>query len=280
MFFEMYFCTQLAHMLRPFYLLFYLCFITVQLKAQKQSVITEQVWLGNTNQVRMSQHFGASADFQVRSKEYFTRGVSQFNFRLGAVYYFTDAVRLAAGYAFVENFLGDNSNRIHLFEHSPWEQISWSNKYNRFSINQSIRLEERFRQSVQNNVKQNAFGFNYRTRYNMLLSYALSKHPTAVGALDAVGYNEVYLNFGKQVVYNSFDQYRVFGGLNYHLGRFSSLQFGYVHSFQQLAAGNRYRKLHMARVFYLYNLDLRTKHPKTKTPQDVSCVSTAALVVC
>ena len=36
-----------------------------------------------------------------------------------------------------------------------------------------------------------------------------------------------------------------------------TLQVGYMNIFQQLAAGNKYRSNHVARVFYFHNLDLR-----------------------
>jgi hypothetical protein len=62
---------------------------------------------------------------------------------------------------------------------------------------------------------------------------------------------------GKQIVYNYFDQNRLFAGLAYNVNATANIQLGYMNVFQQLPAGNRYRSLHVARIFYFHNIDLR-----------------------
>ena len=37
----------------------------------------------------------------------------------------------------------------------------------------------------------------------------------------------------------------------------SNVQFGYMNLFQQLPAGNQFKNIHAARVFYFHNLDFR-----------------------
>jgi hypothetical protein len=71
--------------------------------------------------------------------------------------------------------------------------------------------------------------------------------------------DDVHINFGKAIVYNYFDQNRFFLGFAYHLNAHDNLQLGYMNLFQQQSAGNRYRVLHAARLFYFQNLDLRRK---------------------
>lgn len=44
-------------------------------------------------------------------------------------------------------------------------------------------------------------------------------------------------------------------GVNKH----DNLQVGYMNVFQQVAAGNRYRSIHRARLFFFHNLDGRKK---------------------
>lgn len=248
-------------------------FLPVFVLGQKQITTTEQIWLGNANQVRTSEHWGVSSDLLFRSRQNYTDGLSQASIRLGAVYYFNTNARIAGGYAFVGNTLGKGHSAVLQSEHTPWQQFSWTNKHQRLSLNQSLRLEERFRQKTLGNKTAPGYTFNYRGRYNLLLSYALSKKPAAVGAFDAVVYNEVYVNFGKQIIYNTFDQYRVFAGLNYHVTKKATLQAGYVDVFQQLPAPDKFRKLHVVRVYYLYNLDLRKKQTGVKPPTDISFAS-------
>ena len=53
--------------------------------------------------------------------------------------------------------------------------------------------------------------------------------------------DEVHVNFGKQIIYNYFDQNRFFLGFAYQTNKTDNLQFGYRNVFQQLAAGNKYK---------------------------------------
>ena len=242
--------------------------------AQKQKINVEQIWIGTTSQFRFSNHWGASFDLQLRSREDFFRGLSQVSTRIGLVYYPGETVRIAAGYYFADNIPRDFHKAIFQDEHTGWQQVSWSNKYPRLQVNQSIRLEERFRRRVLSEHELgDGYSFNYRTRYNLLLNIALSRRPFSLKTLASVVYNEIYLNFGKQIIYNTFDQFRTFGGFNYTINKNANLQFGYVYSFQQLIAGHRYRNLHAARIFYLYNLDLRKKKTLNGKPlHDVSLI--------
>jgi hypothetical protein len=96
-------------------------------------------------------------------------------------------------------------------------------------------------------------------RYNFLMNVPLSKVPYAPNTLAFVFNDEIHINFGKEIVYNYYDQNRLFLGLSYQLNKHNNLQFGYMNVFQQLPAGNRYRVLNVLRVLYYHNLDLRRK---------------------
>jgi hypothetical protein len=71
--------------------------------------------------------------------------------------------------------------------------------------------------------------------------FPLSKRPFQPNSLSLVLNDELHVNFGKQIIYNYFDQNRFFTGFNYHVNKHDNLQFGYMYLFQQLASGNRYR---------------------------------------
>lgn len=253
-------------------ILFLFFVLTATVFSQKQVTRIQQIWLGNTSQLRFSNNWGLSFDLQVRSREKFFRGLSQVSSRIGAVYFINESLRIAAGYSFANNIPRDYRKAVFQDEHTGWQQISWSVKKPRLNINQSVRLEERFRHKIINEFKLgDGYNFNYRTRYNILFNIGLSRKPFTPHTLAVVLYNEIYLNFGKQIIHNTFDQFRTYAGFNYTITKNANLQFGYMYSFQQLVAGNRYRNLHAARIFYLYNLDMRKKKStNTKAMHDVS----------
>lgn len=228
------------------------------LYAQKQITNINQVWAGYFNQTRLSDKWGFWAEAQLRSNENFVDNISQSIIRVGGTYYLNNDTKLTAGYAYINNFSPANGANISTPEHRPWQQIQWHTKYQKLRLMQWVRLEERYRQKLKNaNELDNSFAFNFRIRYNFLMQVPLSKKLFQPKTFSFIANDEVHVNFGKEIVYNTFDQNRFFLGLAYQTNKTDNLQFGYMNVFQQLASGNAYRSLHTARVFYFHNLDLR-----------------------
>jgi hypothetical protein len=225
--------------------------------AQKQTQSVNQVWTGYFNQTRFSNKWGAWADLHLRTKEDFFTNFSQSIVRLGLTYYLKDDAKLTAGYAYVNHFPADAHKNISQPEHRPWQQLQWHTRFTKLRLMQWFRLEERWRRKILNDEElDEGYNFNFRLRYNILSQFPLSKKRFQPGTVSFVLSNEVFVNFGKQIVNNYFDQNRFFAGFHYYVNKHDQLQFGYMNLFQQLAAGNRYRSIHAARVFYFHNLDL------------------------
>ncbi len=228
--------------------------------SQKQTTISEQVWTGYFNQTRLTNKWGFWAEGQLRTKEDFFTNFSLALGRVGATYYLNDNTKLTAGYAYINHFPADAHPEVSQPEHRPWQQIQWHTKFPKLRMMQWVRLEERYRRKIKDSDElAEGYNFNYRARYNILLSFPLSKNAFAPKTFAFIANDEVHINFGKQIVYNSFDQNRFFLGFNYHASTHDQLQFGYMSVFQQLAAGNRYGNIHTARIGYFHNLDLRKK---------------------
>ena len=226
----------------------------------KQIESVQQIWLGYFNQTRFSNKWGAWGDFHLRTKEDFANHFSQSIVRVGLTYYLRDDTKLTAGYAYVSHYPADNHKNITMPEHRPWQQLQWHTRSPKLRLMQWIRLEERFRRRILDDDElAEGYNFNFRIRYNILAQFPLNKRSFQPKTLSFVVNDEVHINFGKQVVYNYFDQNRFFIGFAYHINKHDNLQFGYMNVFQQLASGNKYRSNHVARVFYFHNLDLRKK---------------------
>jgi len=219
---------------------------------------TEQIWLGYFNQTRFSKHWGIWTDLHLRTKENFVEDLSQSIARIGATYYLSDATKLTAGYAFVNHFPAENHENISMPEHRLWQQLQWHTTYKKARTMQWFRLEERWRHKIENNDKlAEGYNFNWRIRYNFFYQVPLTKKQFSSGGISAIVNDEIHVNFGKQIVYNYFDQNRFFVGFAYHTSAHSNLQLGYMNIFQQLAAGNKYKVVHAIRLFYFQNIDLR-----------------------
>ena len=226
----------------------------------KQTETVQQIWFGYFNQTRFSNKWGTWTDIHLRTKEDFVSGLSQSILRFGLTYYINDDTKLTAGYAYVSHYPADNHKNVTMPEHRPWQQIQWHSKYSKLRLMQWFRLEERFRRKILNDDElAEGYNFNFRFRYNFFFMVPLSKNRFQPKSLSFVVNDEMHINFGKQIVYNYFDQNRFFLGFAYHVNKHDNLQLGYMNVFQQLPAGNKYRSNHVARVFYFHNLDLRKK---------------------
>jgi hypothetical protein len=243
-------------------LFFLLLLVIQQLPGQiKGTASIQQVWTGYFNQTRFSDKWGLWADLHLRTKEDFFSDISQGIARVGLMYYLHDELKLTAGYAYVNHFPAENHKNISQPEHRPWQQVQWHSRYPKLRVMQWFRLEERYRQKILNDDQlANGYSFNFRIRYNIFLRFPLSKNYFQPKTVSFITNNEVHINFGKQIVYNYFDQNRFFLGFAYHVNKHDDLQLGYMNIFQQLPAGNKYRSTHVARVFYFHNIDLQRKH--------------------
>lgn len=243
-----------------FICLAFLCGVMSVAYGQKQTANIQQFWAAYFNQTRFSDKWGAWADIHLRTREDLFTDLSVGIMRLGLTYYLNDDVKLTAGYAYVNHFPADNHANISMPEHRPWQQIQWHSRFPRLRLMQWVRLEERFRHKIKDDDElADGYNFNYRLRYNFFLALPLSRKAFAPKTFSFVLNDEVHVNMGKEILYNYFDQNRFFAGFAYNVNKHDNLQVGYMNMFQQLAAGNRYRDIHVFRIFYFHNLDLRKK---------------------
>ena len=238
---------------------FVLLFIQQTNAQQKIIIEEEQLWTGYFNQTRFNNKWGIWTDVHVRTKENFFNNLSQIVVRPGITYYLSNDLKLTAGYAFINHFPADNHKNISQPEHRSWQQLQFHSKYPRIKLMQWVRLEERFRRKILNDdALADGYNFNFRLRYNILSQFALNQRaPFKPGSFSFVLSNELFINAGREITYNVYDQNRFFAGFHYHVNTHDNLQFGYMNLYQQQAAGNKYRNLHVARVFYFHQIDLR-----------------------
>lgn len=246
---------------KKFYLVS-LCLVSVIMggaQPKKTTTDVQQVWVGYFNQTRLTDKFGFWVDLQLRTKDDFVNDLSVSLNRFGLTYYVTDNTKLTAGYAYIVAYPEDN-RKVSIPEHRPWQQVQWNTKYGKKRMMQWLRLDERYRRRLLNDsTLADTYSFNYKLRYNLFYDIPLSKKGIVPKAFSFVINDEIHINFGKQIVLNTFDQNRFYLGFKYQLSEHSNVQLGYMNLFQQLAAGNRYRSIHTARLFFFQNLDLRKK---------------------
>lgn len=224
----------------------------------KNSENREQTWFGYFNQTRFTRRSGIWVDLHLRLTNDFIRQTNLSIARIGYSYYLSDAVRLTAGYAYVTQY-GLVDGEPDAPEHRPWQQIQWVEKKKGFNMMQWFRVEQRYRTKIVAGERTDDYNFNWRFRYNVALTIPL-KGKTVQAKTPFIFFNdEIHINAGKNIVYNYFDQNRLFLGFGYQFTDHLNAHLGYMYVFQQLPAGNAYANIHAIRFFVFHNLDLRKK---------------------
>jgi hypothetical protein len=230
---------------------------------QKEIHSREQLWFGYFNQGRITNRLGYWVDIHYRQTDNFVERPFQFLVRPALTYFIKDNLRVNAGYAFVNHFPAEGLETSRP-EHRMWQQVWWNQKYSGFNTIQWLRLEERFNRKISNDELMEGYNFNYRLRYNMSFFIPLKGKELSKGTPFLAVMDEIFLNFGKRIVYNTFDQNRFFGGVGYMFTSHLNAQLGYMHVFQQESSGDKYWSTHAIRLFVFHTMDFRKKESDGK----------------
>jgi hypothetical protein len=216
----------------------------------------EQLWLGAFHQTRFSNRWGMWMDVHYRMTDNFLSRPFQFLFRPALTYFIHDNLRINVGYALAKHYpaKGFNTTRT---EHRPWQQVWWNQKHPGLNSVQWIRFEQRFNENVLEDEKTGGYDYSFRIRYNLGFVVPLKGKEITSKTPFATVTNEIFLNLGDKVIYNTFDQNRFFAGAGYQFTDHSNVQIGYMNIYQQEGSGNNYFSTHVIRLSLLQSLDLR-----------------------
>ncbi len=222
--------------------------------------VTSQYWINYSGRLRLSNKLEFITESTLRSKDHSINKLSQSLFSAGLSWDVKGFIKLATGYEYASILPANAKIKVTQSEYRPWQQVQFANNFSSFKITQRLRLEERFRKVLFNDsTLEPGNSFNFRFRYNILGEFPLSKKEGVLKPISLILSEEILINIGKQVVYNYFDQNRVFVGLKFKINEGNSIQLGYLNLFQQLPAYNKFRNLHILRLNYIQNLDLRKR---------------------
>ncbi len=210
-----------------------------------------QFWISTNNVFRISEKWAILNDIHIRRTDF----IAEPNFyflRGGAQYYIKPNLRVAAGYAHLwlttqgnwDAF--QNENRI-------YQQFSISQRYEKLNALFRLRTEQRFFNNIVDGASLNDDFTVHRTRFLVSVGFPFKKG----GDTQFILADEIHLNFGKNVIYNTFNQNRLTAGIKHKINDHWSFDCGYMMVYQQLAAGNVYNLNHTFRLFFYGSFDFR-----------------------
>lgn len=227
-------------------------------QTSKQINYQSQAWLSVNSTVKVVKKWGFVFDLHERRNSFLKDNSFHF-IRFGVNYWLKDNITLTAGYGHMwvaptkagwKTF--SNENRI-------YQQAQIISKISRISMMQRIRNEQRWQQKIVNDKASGDNKFTDRVRYLLSFTIPVSKNPKYPALMLA---DELCVQFGKEVVYNTFDQNRVFLGIKQKISKDLSFDLGYMLLTQEKATGYQYDYNRTFRWFFYYTPDFRKKNKK------------------
>ncbi|PJJ75475.1 uncharacterized protein DUF2490 [Thermoflavifilum aggregans] len=226
-----------------FYTLIAQIFISSIGYAQKQITHQQLYWIRYYGQYVLSPDW--TLTLEVEDRRYFTHNRQLYWVlpRINVLYNLGAGWQAAAGFTY---YLTTNpadpekSSSVTVPELRPHQELDYRQNIRKLTIDHRYRLEERWIHHSSGSELTPGYSFNFRFRYQLQLSYPIINKPQPAGRLTAKLADEIMFNFGHQIVYNSFDQNRIYAGLNYGISPNVQLELGYLNWFQQRSSGNQY----------------------------------------
>lgn len=227
--------------------------LVAQLPVQKEINNQLQSWISLNSNLKFDANWSLLSDFHIRKNDFVNKDSFYF-VRSGIAYLPNPKVLFALGYAHMwvaptkpEWSTFGNENRI-------YQQVQLISKIGELSIMQRLRNEQRWQDKIVNNIITDDKRFTDRVRY--LVSFNIPIFKKKSMPLLVVS-DELLIHFGKEVVFNTLDQNRIFIGIKQTISPKLSFDFGYMNVYQQKYSGYQYDMNHTLRLFFYYTNSLK-----------------------
>jgi hypothetical protein len=226
--------------------------------AKKEVNEQVQTWVSLNSVTKFNDHWGIVADAHIRENGFFES--NNFYFLRGGISYIPNAsVSVTAGYAHMWLAPTKEGWSTYADENRIYQQVQLITKIGKVSVLQRLRNEQRWQEKMVNDEPSGELRFTNRVRY--LASFTIpvfsnKKLPSLVLS------DELLIHFGKEVVYNTFDQNRLFIGIKQNINPKLSYDFGYMNVYQEKYSGYQYDMNHTIRLFFYLNSVIKHSIPK------------------
>lgn len=150
----------------------------------------------------------------------------------------------------------DSESRLSIPELRPYQEVNITNLYSRrFALQQRLRVDERFIKRNNDVELLDGYQFNFRFRYRLQASITLSKlESEKLTALKIA--DELMINAGDKILYNQFDQNRIYLGIEQGIAKGLALELGYLNWYQQRPSGKEFFARDIVRITFHHKINL------------------------
>lgn len=204
-------------------------------KSFTQTVYENTGWLAWFNTYKFSKNLGLTSDVQFRSADDW-QYVRNILIRSGLTYYLNTKSNITVGYAFIRSYNKQpEALKNSLTENRIWEQYVYNLKLGQVSLQNRLRLEQRFIEQQANDV------FAQRLRYFVKAIIPIQKQKNSFNSgVFAALQNELFFNVQNKTVTNNsfFDQNRAYAAIGYRFNSKFDIEAGYLNQYINGAATN------------------------------------------
>lgn len=240
-------------------LIFFIATSVVTSAQSKNVKHSSQQWIQYYNQSKMGNKWIWSTDGGFRWNT-LLNNPSQYIVRTAFGYQLNSTMKVSAGFAHLGFYTSEKFSKV---EFRPYQEFLLNDKYKKVDILHRFRIEERYFKNVVDGDIQHGHTFNFRFRYQCMLNIKILKlspaNPDKALAVN-IG-DEIFINAGKKIVYNTFDQNRLLVGPAVSFSKNLSVGLTYNRQFSSANAANSYSRTDIIWLLIRHNLDL-TKHKK------------------
>lgn len=239
----------------PLFFLFILSnFISI---AQEKKNIDGQslIWTRYYNQLELNTSWSIHSEFDNRI---FISPLDQnlFVLRVQGRYKVLEQIELGAGFTYfsVATQDPDIHSKFNKPEYRIQQDATLKQNLGKTTLNQRFQIEERFFQNFDKERLISGSTFFWRFRYRIQGDYNFWQKKKQF--LKAIISDEIMINAGKKVVNNTFDQNRIYAGLQYGINSSLALELGYMNSFQQRSTEVDYFNRNIIRLSIYHKLKI------------------------
>lgn len=220
-------------------------------------------WLVYSGNHKFSNKFGLHLEYQLRRSN-FLINKQQHLPRVGIIYYLNNQIRFTLGYAFIQSQpYGSFAPTIAFPEHRIWQQMQINNSYGIVDLQHRFRMEQRFIKlptKIEEQLVLGDFVYSNRTRYLLRATFNVFKNKSSnIKNVYFAAQNEIFINFGKNVKLNIFDQNRIYVGIGYKIPKFGNIELGYMEHTLFRANGINVERNHTLQLAIISNIEFRKK---------------------
>lgn len=232
-------------------------FLSLGINAQTEKNVIQQslLWTRYYNQLELNAKWSVHTELDNRV---FLSPISQNLFvgRLQVRDKVTDKVEVGAGFTYfsVATQEPEVSTGFHVPEYRLQQDVSVKQSLGKINLTHRYQLEERFIQNSSKLMIEDGTTFYLRFRYRIQGDFTIWKKDKQY--VKGILYDEIMINGGNKIIKNTFDQNRIYAGIQFGVSPAVALELGYLNSFQERSNGVDYFNRDIIRFSFIHKLKI------------------------